>query len=75
MKLFLALSLLVSTTASAQVLTKSAYYCNYWSYKDGYYVCGSYPMSEQVVDAMSLNQKIRSLEQRIAELEKKLSNQ
>ncbi|MEQ1722701.1 MAG: hypothetical protein ABL930_05965 [Pseudobdellovibrio sp.] len=74
MKLFLALSLLVSATASAQVLTKSTYYCNYWSYKDGVYVCGSYPMQEQVVDAYSLNSKIRELEQRIAALEKKLGN-
>jgi hypothetical protein len=74
MKLFLALSLLVSSIASAQVLTKPAYFCNYWSYQNSYYVCSSYPMQEQVVDAMSLNQKIRNLEQRIAELEKKLGN-
>ncbi|MFZ3230554.1 MAG: hypothetical protein WA160_10155 [Pseudobdellovibrio sp.] len=73
MKIILALSFL-SSMALAQVSTKSVYTCSYWSYNTAVsgYVCGSYPTSDQVVDAYSLNQKISNLESRIQKLEAKL---
>lgn len=60
------------TMAFSQVMTETVYNCNYWTSQNGYYVCSSYPMSKQVVDPMSLNMKVRELEKRIADLEKKL---
>ena len=71
-KLFIAALLALPTTAFSQVMTETVYNCNYWTSQNGYYVCSSYPFSKQVVEPMSLNMKIRDLEKRISDLEKKL---
>ena len=70
--LILALTIVLPCLASAQVMTETVYNCNYWTSQNGYYVCASYPFSKQAVDPMSLNMKIRELEKRISDLEKKL---
>jgi hypothetical protein len=71
-KLFIAALIALPSTAFTQVMTETVYNCNFWTNQNGYYVCSSYPFSKQVVDPMSLNMKIRELEKRISDLEKKL---
>ena len=71
--LLIALVIAAPISGFAQVMTRNVYNCSYWQHQNGYYVCGSYPMMEQTVDAMSLNMKIQDLERRLAEVEKKLS--
>lgn len=62
------------SVAFSQVMTETVYNCNYWTNQNGYYVCSSYPFSKQSVDPTSLNMKIRELEKRISDLEKKLQS-
>lgn len=75
-KLVFAILISLPILASAQLMTKPVYNCSSWSYnsQSGGYVCSSYPMSEYIVDANSLNYKIRELESRITELEKKINS-
>jgi hypothetical protein len=66
--------LFLSVAAQAQVSTKLVPLCSYWRMTNDGYTCGSYPMSESIVDPISLNSKISNLENRIQILENKINH-
>lgn len=70
-----ALTIFVSHLVSAQsIYYKGIPTCTYWTYSSNGYLCSGFPSTEYFPDRFSLDNKINSLEARIAQLEAKIKS-